>query len=112
MLVGLEVGEKPMNVFLSDLLSHFPLYPLIAMHLAAGVVLGIVFFRALWWQTRLLAQGAAVSKIVMVMASRLLLLAGLLALASMEGATMLISMAIGVILGRQLAIRRFEKSDA
>lgn len=97
-----------MNAFPTDLLSHFPLFPLIALHLAGGVVLGIVFFRALWWQTLLFAQGAAVSKIVMVMALRLALLTGLLALASMEGTTMLISMASGVIIGRQLTIRRFE----
>ena len=81
----------------------------LAVHFAVGIVLGAVYFRGLLWNARLFAEGASLRVTVGLLLGRLVLLAGLLTLASMEGAMQLLVTALGVFAGRYVvmhAVRR------
>jgi F1F0 ATPase subunit 2 len=79
-------------------------------HLAAGIVLGVVYFRSLWWNARLFALGGRAAMTVAVMIGRFALLGGLLTLASLEGALPLLVMAFGVLIARCAVMRRVQKA--
>jgi F1F0 ATPase subunit 2 len=85
LLVGVEVDAEHMNLM---------------VYFAAGTVLGILYFGALWWNARLFAAGGRARTIVLATIGRFALLGGLLALASQEGAMPLLLMALGVFAGR------------
>jgi hypothetical protein len=74
-------------------------------HLATGVVLGFAYFHNLWRNARLLAAGAP-TRTAAWMAGRLILLACVLALTSLEGATALLATGLGVLAGRAIVRRR------
>jgi ATP synthase protein I len=74
--------------------------------LGAGIVLGVFYFRGLWWNVRLFAGGGQAATAIIVMAGRFLLLGGLLTLASLEGAPPLLAMALGILAARSALIRR------
>jgi F1F0 ATPase subunit 2 len=78
----------------------------LAAHLAAGIALGLLHFRTLWWSTRRLAQGGRAGTTVAMMIARFVLLTGLLALASLEGALPLLTMSLGVVGARSLVMRQ------
>ncbi len=75
-------------------------------HLAAGVMLGVLYFRALWWNTRRFALGGRVTTTIALMIGRLGLLGGMLTLASLEGALPLLVMALGILIARSAVLRR------
>jgi len=79
--------------------------PVLPLCLAAGMLLGLLYFAGLWWNVCLLARGAGPGRMALVMAGRFLLLAGALALASRAGAPALLALAAGVLLARQMALR-------
>lgn len=110
MLVSLEMDEKHMIISSLGGLSQPMPYLGIGAHLFAGVFLGIFFFRCLWWQTQMLAGDAVAWGIVAMILGRYALLGSALVLASMTGAGMLISLTIGVLAGRQLALRKIGKT--
>ena len=49
MLVRLEMDEERMSFLSFDSLPAWAMFLSLAAHLAAGIVLGILYFRALWW---------------------------------------------------------------
>ena len=78
----------------------------LAVHLAAGIALGILYFRSLWWNvSRLTGDGRVVTTIALT-AGRFVLLGGLLTLASLEGALPLLALALGLFIGRSVVMRR------
>ena len=79
-------------------------------HLAAGVMLGVLYFRALWWNTRRFALGGRVTTTIALMIGRLGLLGGVLTLASLEGALPLLVMALGILIARSAVMRRVREA--
>lgn len=77
----------------------------LAVHLAAGIVVGIVYFRSLWWNARRFAEGGRVTTTLALMFGRFALLGGLLTLASLEGALPLLLMTLGVLIARFVVMR-------
>ena len=75
-------------------------------HLAAGLLLGAVYFTILSWQADRFAAGGRFGTTIAMMVLRFLLLAGLLTLASFEGALPLLTMALGVLIARFIVMRR------
>ncbi len=90
-------------------IAHLPAWAValsLAAHLAIGIGLGLLYFRTLWWNTRLLAEGRRTTTAVALMLGRFVLLAGLLTLASLEGALPLLVMALGILIARSAVLRR------
>ena len=77
----------------------------LAAHVAAGAGVGVLFFRALLWNARLVVGGGRVSAAVALTLGRFLLMGGLLTLAAFEGAAPLLAAALGVFVGRFLVLR-------
>lgn len=77
----------------------------ISGYVAVGAVGGGLFFRALWWNTRVIVGGGEVSKVVALALGRYFLIGGLLALATFKGAAPLLATAVGVFIGRFLVLR-------
>jgi hypothetical protein len=63
-----------------------------AAHLTAGIVLGFLYFRSLWWNTCRFTGGGRVT------------------LASLEGALPLLMMALGVLIARSVVVRRVREA--
>ena len=77
----------------------------LAAHGAAGFVLGILYFRGLWWNARLFGRGGHLPVSVALMIGRFALIGGLLTLASLEGALPLLAMTLGVLIARFRVMR-------
>jgi len=78
----------------------------LSAHLAAGILLGLVYFRGLWWNAHLFTAGGHATTAILLMVGRVALLGGLLTLASLEGAGPLLVMALGVLIARAVVMRR------
>jgi F1F0 ATPase subunit 2 len=74
-------------------------------HLAAGIALGILYFRSLWWNVRRFAHGGSLLAIIALMIGRFVLLGALMTLASLEGALPLLMLALGVFVARSTVMR-------
>lgn len=85
---------------------------ILLLHLPAGFALGVVYFHSLWWTIRRLDGDGRVGTVVAVMAGRLAVVGGLLALASLEGALPLLLAALGVLIARPLVMRRVQGKAA
>jgi F1F0 ATPase subunit 2 len=72
---------------------------------AAGVAAGLLHFLLLRWNTRLFIT-AGVAHAIGIQALRLLALAGVLLLAARLGAMPLLLTALGMLLARQIVVRR------
>lgn len=79
---------------------------LLAIHLAAGIGLGLVYFQAIWWNARQFALGGRLDATIGLMVGRFVLLGGLLFLVSLEGALLLLMTALGVFIARFAIMRR------
>ncbi len=106
MLVCLEMDEERMSFLSFDDLPVRTLVFSAALHLTAGMIFGIFYFGSLWWNTCQFAKGVRVTTMIALMVGRYALLAGLLTLASLEGALPLLGMALGVLIARSFAVRR------
>ena len=82
----------------------------LATHLAAGIALGILYFRSLWWNVRRFTDGGGVLTTVALMIGRFVLLGGLMTLASLEGALPLLMLALGVLVARSVVTRRVREA--
>ena len=78
---------------------------ILAAHFAAGIALGILYFRSLWWNVRRFAHGDSFFATIVLMIGRFVLLGGLMTLASLEGALPLLVLALGVLAARVAVIR-------
>jgi F1F0 ATPase subunit 2 len=110
MLVRLEVDEERMSVPSFDILPAWAELPSLATYLSAGFILGIVYFRSLWWSVcRFTGRGSLVATIAL-MIGRLVLIGGVLTLASLEGALQLLTIALGVLIARFAIMNRVWKA--
>jgi len=80
--------------------------------LAAGYGLGLLYFRMLWWNVRLLTSGARPVVAALLGAARFAGLGVILFLASRCGAQPLLVMALGVLAGRAAVLRRLRPEAA
>ncbi|MFI5015675.1 MAG: ATP synthase subunit I [Hyphomicrobiales bacterium] len=110
MLVRLEMDEERMTLSLSDALPTWAELLGVATHLAAGIILGILYFRSLWWSVCRLAGGGRVVTTIALTISRFVFLGGLLTLASLEGALPLLALALGVLIARSTVMRRVREA--
>jgi F1F0 ATPase subunit 2 len=78
----------------------------LVIHLAAGIVLGILYFRGLLWSVRRFFNGSSLVATMALMIGRFVLLGGLMTLASLEGALPLLVLTLGVLAARAAVIRR------
>jgi F1-F0 ATPase (N-ATPase) AtpR subunit len=103
------MDEERMS-FLSFDGSLFGAMPIIiATHLIGGGVVGMLYFRGLWWNANLLSQGGRTTAAIMLLAWRFAFLGGVLTLASLEGALPLLVTALGVLVGRSAVMRSVRK---
>ena len=93
-------------------LPALPMLLALAAHLLVGMVLGVVYFRALWWTVQLMAHGGRTAAATGLMIGRLALMIGLLCLASRDGALPLLLTALGVLVGRAFVVRRLRRATA
>jgi F1F0 ATPase subunit 2 len=105
MLVGMEMDGERMTSLYFNALPTWAIMLSLAAHLAAGIMLGLVYFRSLWWNARRIAAGGRVATTIAVMIGRFVLLGFLLTLASLEGALPLLVMALGILIARSVVMR-------
>jgi hypothetical protein len=77
----------------------------------AGAVVGVLFFRGLWWNARLIVDRGPVSISLVLIVGRFLLIGALLTLAAFEGAAPLLVTALGVLIGRFFVMRAIGKGE-
>ena len=94
-----------MNFLSASELPDWTMLLRLAAYFAVGIMVGVIYFRTLWWQSRRFAAGGSFVKIGMTMLARFVLLGGLLTLASFEGAMPLMLMALGVLIARAGVMR-------
>jgi F1F0 ATPase subunit 2 len=105
MLVRLEMDEERMSIASFDMLPAWSEPLGLAAHLGAGLALGILYFRSLWWSAcRFTSRGSLVPTIAL-MIGRLVLIGGVLTLASLEGALPLLMTTLGVLIARFAVMR-------
>jgi len=110
MLVRLEMDEEHMSFLSFDSLPAWAMLLSLVAYLAAGIVLGVLYFRSLWWNACRFTGGGRAATTVAQMIGRFALLGGLLTLASLEGALPLLVMALGVLIARSAVMRRVRKA--
>jgi len=77
----------------------------LALFAAAGVAVGVIFFRALLWGARVLVEGGAVSTAFALTLGRFGLVGLLLYFAVRAGAAPLLAASVGIFIGRFLVMR-------
>lgn len=93
-----------------DALPVWAMAASLAAHLVAGVGLGIVYFNTIRWNARLLVAGRRAGTGIALIIIRIVLLGGLLTLASLEGAMPLLALALGVLIARPMVMRRYREA--
>jgi F1F0 ATPase subunit 2 len=78
----------------------------LAAYLVAGIAVGVIYFRSLWWNARRFTMGGHVATTIAVMIGRFVILGVVLTLASLAGALPLLLMALGVRIARSAVVRR------
>jgi F1F0 ATPase subunit 2 len=109
MLVGLEMDAERMTSLYFNTLPTWAMLLSLTAHLSAGVMLGIVYFRSLWWNARRFTAGGRVATTIAVMIGRFVLLGLLLTLASLEGALPLLLTALGILIARSFVMRKIRE---
>lgn len=105
MLVRLEMGEPRMSIPSLDGLSAWNGLIGLAAYLAAGLVLGVLYFRSLWWNVRRFADGERLLTTITLVIGRFVLLGATLVLVSRGGALPLLMVTLGVLLARFAVVR-------
>jgi N-ATPase, AtpR subunit len=106
------MDKERMSSWSFEGLPPWPIALSLAGHLAAGIGIGIVYLSVVWWNARLLALGGRVTTTIALMVGRFVLLSGLLALASLEGALPLLMMALGILIARFAVVRKVQKATS
>jgi F1F0 ATPase subunit 2 len=106
MLVRLEMDGERMSLPLFEMFPAWVKVVGLAAHLAAGITLGVLYFRSLWWNVRQYIGGTPVVTTIALTIGRFVLLGGLLTLASREGALPLLMLSLGVMVGRSVVMGR------
>ncbi len=81
--------------------------------LALGIVVGGVYFDAMWWSAELFAAGGRIPLAVALVAGRFGLIAATLAVVAIRGGALpLLMTALGVVIARAVAVRRVKAMAA
>jgi F1F0 ATPase subunit 2 len=113
MLVRLEMDEQRMSIPLSDTLVLACVQLLGgALYLAAGTVLGVLYFRSLAWIVSRMTGDGRIPTTIALMILRFIVLGGLLTLAGFAGALHLLVMTLGVFMGRSIVLRRAREATS
>lgn len=110
MLVRLEMDEERMSIPSFDMLPAWAALFGLASHFGAGFVLGILYFRSLWWSVRRFAGRGSRVAILALMIGRFVFVGAILTLASLEGALPLLVMALGVLIARFAVMNRVREA--
>jgi F1F0 ATPase subunit 2 len=110
MLVRLEMDKEHMRIAAFDMLPAWAGLFGLAVHLGAGFVLGILYFRSLWWSARRFTGRGSLVATIALMIGRLVLMGGVLTLPSLEGALPLLIMALGVLVARFAVMNRVRRA--
>jgi F1F0 ATPase subunit 2 len=89
-----------------DGMPAWAVFAFLGVHLGVGVMLGACYFRTLWWTAARFALGGHVATTITLMIGRFAVLAGLLLLASLEGARPLLMTALGILIARSEVVHR------
>ncbi len=100
-----------MNLLAFDGLPVILLPFALAAHVLVGAGAGVLFFRSLWWNTRIMVGVGRVSTAVALLVGRFLLIGALLTLAALEGAAPLLATATGVFIGRCFVLRAMRNGE-
>lgn len=92
-----------------DTLPVWAMAASLAAHLAAGTGLGFIYFNAIRWNASLLVQGRRTGMAIALIIIRLVLLGGVLTVASREGAMPLLALAAGVFIARPMVVCRYRE---
>ncbi|MEJ0069366.1 MAG: ATP synthase subunit I [Pseudomonadota bacterium] len=111
MLVRLEMDAGRMSFLTFDSLPTWAMLLDLAAHLAAGIGLGALYFRGLWWNARRFARAGHLPSSIALMIGRIALLGGVLVVASLEGALPLLLTALGVLIARPAVMRRVQAAS-
>jgi len=104
------MDAKRMSLIQFDHLPAWVGAGMLSAHLVAGILLGALYFRGLWWNARMFSSGDHAILSIAVMIGRFVMLGGLLALASAEGALPLLVMAGGILIARFGVMRRLSEA--
>ena len=89
--------------------NHAPpewaMLPILAACLVAGIGLGALYFRTLWWTARRFGADGRVTTVIALTAGRFATLGGALVLASLAGAAPLLTIALGILVARFAVVR-------
>ncbi len=99
-----------MSILRFDDLPEWAMAASLAANFAAGAGVGLVYFRVLWWQAQLFATRRATLPMILLILGRFAILAGALALASLEGALPLLAAALGVLVARAAVMRSVRRA--
>ena len=106
MLVRLALDAARVSLAFNHAPQEWALLPILAACLVAGIGLGTVYFRTLWWTTRRFGAEGRVTTAIALIAGRFIVLGGALILASLAGAAPLLTMALGILVARFVVVRR------
>jgi F1F0 ATPase subunit 2 len=104
------MDEQHMSFSSLDSLPAWAIPLSLAAHLAAGIVLGVLYFCSLWWNVCRFTGGGRATTTIALMIGRFALLGGLLMLASLEGALPLLMAAFGVLIARSIIMHRVREA--
>jgi len=100
------MDKERMNFLSFDALPAWAEVISLVTHMGAGILLGILYFRGLWWSVRRFSHSGSLVATMALMIGRFVLLGGLMTLASLEGALPLLVLALGVLAARAVVMRR------
>jgi F1F0 ATPase subunit 2 len=104
------MDEEHMSFLSFDGLPTWAVLLGLAAHLAAGIMLGVLYFRGLWWNVCRFIGGGRATTTIALMIGRFVLLGSLLMFASLEGALPLLMLALGVFIARSAVMRRVREA--
>lgn len=84
----------------------------LALHLAAGTGIGILYFHGVWRTTQRLASGNGIIRTIGLTLGRFAALGGVLFVVSLEGAPPLLVTALGVLIARAIVIRQTKEATS
>jgi F1F0 ATPase subunit 2 len=104
------MDEERMSLPSFDSLPAWAMPLCLAAHLAVGIVLGVLYFRGLWWNVCHLTRGGRATTTLALMVGRFVLMGALALFASLEGALPLLALALGVLIARSAVMRRIRET--
>lgn len=97
-------------IHLARLPALGPAPVVIAVHLAVGFGLGLIYFNLVWGSARQFAAGGRTALSILLVLARIGALASVMVFASLEGAGPLLATASGLLAARPIAMRRHREA--